>query len=191
MKPTTQLQKTIRYDRRDTAETLILREPGVYRVEIAAEGVELEIKGGWLAQQAEEIELQLTIVHQAAHTRSNTLLRGVATDRSHISLSGTIIIEPGAQDTNAFLTENILLLSDQARAEALPNLEIQANEVKCSHAATVSRIPEEHLFYLMSRGLTKEQAQMLVVEGFLRDAQGNSEEDKNLPEKKQNQHAET
>jgi Fe-S cluster assembly protein SufD len=161
---------TFRYDQRDVSETLILKEPGSYRVELAAEGVEVTIKGGWHARDTEDLEIRLDIVHLVGHTRSTTLLRGVAQDRSHILLSGTIIIEPGAQDTNAFLTENILLLSDQARAEAVPNLEISANEVKCSHAATVARIPEEHLFYLMSRGLSKEQAEGLIVEGFLAEA---------------------
>lgn len=158
---------TFRYDQRDVTETLILQEPGSYRVEIAAEGVELTIKGGWHTKDTEDIEVRLDIVHQAGHTRSSTFLRAVAQDRSHVLLSGTIIIEKGAQDTNAFLTENILLLSDQARAEAVPNLEISANEVKCSHAATVARIPEEHLFYLMSRGLTKKAAEALIIEGFL------------------------
>jgi len=158
---------TFRYDQRDVSETLLLKESGAYRVEIAAAGVELQIRGGWQTRDTEDIQIKLDIVHQVGHTRSNTLLRGVAQDRSRISLSGTIIIEPGAQDTNAFLTENILLLSDQARAEAIPNLEILANEVKCSHAATVARIPEEHLFYLMSRGLKKEEAETLIIEGFL------------------------
>jgi len=158
---------TLRYDQRDASETLVLKESGSYRVEIAAEGVELQIRGGWHTRDTEDIEIKLDIVHLVGHTRSNTLLRGVAQDRSRISLSGTIIIEAGAQVTNAFLTENILLLSDQARAEAIPNLEILANEVKCSHAATVARIPDEHLFYLMSRGLNVQQAEMLIIEGFL------------------------
>lgn len=158
---------TFRYNQRDASETLTLTESGHYRVEIAAEGVEVTIKGGWHTRETEDVEVTLDIVHQVGHTRSNTLLRGVAQDRSRISLSGTIIIEEGAQDTNAFLTENILLLSDHARAEAVPNLEISANEVKCSHAATVARIPDEHLFYLMSRGLTKEEAETLIIEGFL------------------------
>lgn len=152
-------------------QRIILSESGEYRVILPQEGSEVEIQGGWLTTGREQVDIKLEIIHRARHTRSQTLLRGVARDQSQITLSGTIIIEPGAQDTNAFLTENILLLSDQARAEAVPNLEIQANEVKCSHAATVARIPEEHLFYLMSRGLTETEAEDLVIEGFLAETQ--------------------
>ena len=68
---------------------------------------------------------------------------------------------------NSFLTEKILLLSDEARAEAVPDLEIESDDVKCSHAATISKIPEEQLFYLMSRGLSKFEGESMIVEGFL------------------------
>ncbi len=144
-----------------------LTESGHYRIEIIAEGAEIEIKGGWHTVGKENVSIILEIVHRARHTRSRTLLRGAAAGQSQITLSGTIIIEPGAQNTNAFLTENILLLSDQASAQAVPDLEIQANEVKCSHAATVSKIPEEHLFYLQSRGLDRKTAEELIVNAFL------------------------
>ncbi len=149
---------------------LLITESGKYRVEIAAEGATVEIRGGFETFEADKVEVLIDIVHQARHTRSNTLLRGAAHDRSHIHLSGTILIERNAQDTNAFLTENILLLSPHAVAQAVPNLEISANEVKCSHAATVSRIPEEHLFYLQSRGLERSAAERLVLDGFLSQA---------------------
>lgn len=146
---------------------IFLSEPGRYRVEIKAEGAQVEIKGGWRTCAKESVEVVLDIVHQARHTRSNTLLRGAAGGQSKITLSGTIIIEPAAQDTNAFLTENILLLSDQAVAQAVPNLEISANEVKCSHAATVTKIPPEHLFYLQARGIDPTAAADLIVSAFL------------------------
>jgi Fe-S cluster assembly protein SufD len=148
-----------------------LTESGQYRIEITAEGAEVEIKGGWRTSANESVEIILEIVHRARHTSSRTLLRGAAGGQSRLTLSGTIIIEPGAQNTNAFLTENILLLSDQASAQAVPNLEISANEVKCSHAATVSKIPEEHLFYLRARGIDRLSAQDLIVSGFLAGTQ--------------------
>jgi Fe-S cluster assembly protein SufD len=148
-------------------QTIRLKESGEYRVEILAEGAQVRIRGGWETRGSENVKILLSIVHKARHTRSETLLRGVAHDRSKIELSGTIVIEKGAQDTNAFLTENILLLSDKAVAHAVPNLEIEANEVKCSHAATVAKIPEEHLFYLQSRGLERSEAQRLIIDGFL------------------------
>lgn len=148
-------------------QSIQLKESGEYRVEILAEGADVKIFGGWETHQSEQVKITLQIVHKARHTRSETLLRGVAHDSSKIELSGTIIIEKGAQDTNAFLTENILLLSDKAVALAVPNLEIEANEVKCSHAATVAKIPEEHLFYLQSRGLERKVAERLIIDGFL------------------------
>jgi Fe-S cluster assembly scaffold protein SufB len=158
---------TFRLTTPDETQTIWLREPGEYRIELAAERVEVEIKGAFQVKASEIVEVKVDIVHMARSTTSRTLLRGVAQDSSQLYLSGTIIVEPKAQLTNAFLTENILLLSPTARAQALPNLEIEANEVKCSHAATVSNIPQEQLFYLRSRGLDLEEAKRLVVEGFL------------------------
>jgi len=76
-------------------------------------------------------------------------------------------VYPGAQKTDAYQTNRNLLLSDGARADSLPNLEIQADDVKCSHGATVGQLDEESRFYLMSRGLSREQAERLVVLGFL------------------------
>lgn len=161
------MTRIIRIDSVDQDQTVRITESGRYRVEITAEGADVQIKGGWHATGKEKVEVILDIVHRARHTRSNTLLRGAADGSSQIHLSGTIIIEPGAQDTNAFLTENILLLSAKAVAQAIPNLEISANEVKCSHAATVSKIPEENLFYLQSRGIDRTAAQTMIVDGFL------------------------
>lgn len=144
-----------------------LKESGYYRVELLDAGIEVTILGGWHLKNKDAVSIMLDIVHKAPHTRSNTTLRAVAEDSSNISLTGTIIVEPKAQDTNAFLTENILLLSDSAHAEAVPNLEIEANEVKCSHAATITNIDEEHLFYCASRGIPEAKAKQIIVDGFL------------------------
>jgi len=146
---------------------ITLSESGYYRIELAESGVEVLIRGAWHAQQNNEVLIQLDIVHQAPRTRSETLLRGVVEDSAKISLTGTIIVEEAAQDTNAFLTENILLLSDQAQAEAIPNLEIHANQVKCSHAATITNINQEHLFYFAARGISAATATRLIIDGFL------------------------
>jgi Fe-S cluster assembly protein SufD len=163
--------QTFSFDTRDTAHTVWLTKPGEYRVELNAPGVELEIKGGWHTKGTERVALTLNIVHNAPHTLSRTLLRGVADDRSSLDLAGTIIVNPGAQHINAFLTENILLLSEKAVANATPNLEIEAHEVKCSHAATISKIPEEYIFYLQSRGIERKQAEQIIVDGFLGEVQ--------------------
>ena len=84
-------------------------------------------------------------------------------------IRGKIIVEKKAQQTEAFLKEVILLVSAGARATAVPDLEIEANDVHCSHAAAVSKINPEQLYYLTSRGLSKSQSEDMIVEGFLRE----------------------
>lgn len=148
-------------------QTIVLDESGDFQVEITQPGAEAEIVGSFLTQNQDKVDINLTIIHKAPHTRANTMLKGVAKDQSSIRLFGRIIIDPGCGDTQSFLEERILLLSDQAKAEAVPELEILADDVKCSHAASVSKIPDEHMFYLQSRGLSKEKAEEVIVEGFL------------------------
>ncbi len=149
-------------------QKLVITESGEYVVEIAESGLEAEIVGSFLTKDQEKIDINLTIIHKAPHTRAKTMLKGVARDQSSIRLFGRIIIEKNCGDTQSFLEERILLLSDQAKAEAVPELEILSDDVKCSHAASISKIPEEHLFYLQSRGLSKKTAEEAIVEGFLR-----------------------
>lgn len=144
-----------------------LHKSGEYRVEIVDPSVEVEIVGLFQTSGDEVIDINLTIVHKAPHTRANTILKGVAKDSSKIRFFGRISIQEKCPDTQSFLEERILLLSDQAKAEAVPELEILCDDVKCSHAASISPIPQEHLFYLESRGIPKKQAQDMIVEGFL------------------------
>ncbi|HSW89493.1 MAG TPA: SufD family Fe-S cluster assembly protein [Patescibacteria group bacterium] len=144
-----------------------ITKSGEYRVEIDKPGDEVQITGMFHGQNDDDININLTIVHSAPHTRAKTMLKGVAQDRSKIRFFGRIVIEENCGDTQSFLEERILLLSDQAKAEAVPELEIKTDDVKCSHAASISRIPEEHLFYLESRGIPPKKAEAMVVEGFL------------------------
>lgn len=105
--------------------------------------------------------------HVAAHARSDLLYKGALDDHSRAVFRGIIRVHPGAQQTDAYQTNRNLLLSEHARSDSLPNLEIEADDVKCSHGATVGQLDDEHLFYLMSRGLPREKAERLVVLGFL------------------------
>lgn len=105
--------------------------------------------------------------HVAPHARSDLLYKGALDDDSRAVFRGIIRVHPGAQQTDAYQTNRNLLLSGEARADSLPNLEIEADDVKCSHGATVGQLDEDHLFYLMSRGLSRERAERLVVLGFL------------------------
>jgi Fe-S cluster assembly protein SufD len=152
---------------KNTTEPIVLTESGKYTVELTEPGAHAQVVGKFLTREKEIIDIELFIIHKAPHTTAQTTLKGVAKDQSHIRFFGRIIIEKNCGNTQSFLEERILLLSDQAKAEAIPELEILSDDVKCSHAATISRIPEEHLFYLQSRGVAREQAEELVIEGFL------------------------
>jgi Fe-S cluster assembly protein SufD len=105
--------------------------------------------------------------HEAPNTASDLLYKGALDGESRSVFRGVIRVHPHAQKTDAYQTNRNLLLSGEARADSLPNLEIQADDVRCSHGATVGQLDQEARFYLMSRGLSREQAERLVVLGFL------------------------
>ncbi|NCN23876.1 MAG: hypothetical protein COU65_04815 [Candidatus Pacebacteria bacterium CG10_big_fil_rev_8_21_14_0_10_42_12] len=149
------------------SEIVKLTEPGNYLIELTKPEATAEIFGSFSVSRKERAKIVVTIHHKAPQTLAKTNLRGVARDKAHLSFSGRIIIDEHCGGTNSFLTERILLLSDTATAEAIPDLEILSDDVKCSHAASVSSIPAEQLFYLMSRGISKFEAEKLIVDGFL------------------------
>lgn len=110
--------------------------------------------------------------HVADHATSDLLYKGALYDRAHSVFRGIIKVFPGAQRTDAYQTNRNLLLSTEAGAESLPNLEIEADDVKCSHGATVGQLDEEEVFYLMSRGMSRVDAERLVIFGFFNDVLG-------------------
>jgi Fe-S cluster assembly protein SufD len=105
--------------------------------------------------------------HLAPSARSDLLYKGALDGESRAVFRGIIRVAKGAQQTDAYQTNRTLVLSERARADSLPNLEIEADDVKCSHGATVGQLDGESLFYLMSRGMSRGQAERLVVLGFL------------------------
>lgn len=105
-------------------------------------------------------------VHDAPDTTSNLLFKGAVDDESRSVYTGLIRVEPDARGTNAFQTNRNLKLSDRAWADSVPNLEIDTNDVRCSHASTVGPIDEDQLFYLESRGVPTDIAERLIVAGF-------------------------
>lgn len=148
-------------------KNITLKKPGEYLIELRTPGAEVVVSGVFTTAGSEVAETTVIIHHKAPNTLANTTLKGAARDQSKISFTGRIIIDHNCGNTNSFLTERILLLSDQAKAEAVPDLEILTDDVKCSHAASISRIPESQLFYLMSRGIPRATAEDLIVAGFL------------------------
>ncbi len=119
------------------------------------------------AGREQRLELTARIDHLAPHTASDILARGVAGQQAHTAQHGLTTISPAARFATAYQRINSLMLSAQARATAIPALEIRQDEVQAGHAVTTGQIDENHLFYLMSRGLTRQAATKIVVDGFL------------------------
>lgn len=107
-------------------------------------------------------------LHESPYATSDLEFKTALKDSARTVYSGLIRVEEGAQKTDAYQQNRNLVLSRKARADTIPNLEIRANDVRCTHGATVSQVEEEHLFYLQARGVPRTEAQKLIVEGFFR-----------------------
>ena len=107
--------------------------------------------------------------HVAPNCTSDLLYKGALRDRSRAVYSGWVHVRPDAQRTNAMQTSRNIVLSEHAKADAIPNLEIEANDVRCGHAASVGPVDEEAVFYVMSRGIPHEEAERLIVTGFFQE----------------------
>jgi Fe-S cluster assembly protein SufD len=134
---------------------------------LAGPGADGRVTGAYASHGRQHVDFDTTQEHAAPHTTSDLAFRGVLQGRSEAVWRGNIIVDPGAQQTDAFQESRNLLLSRRAHADAIPGLEIQANDVRCTHAAAIAQIDPEQLFYLRSRGLRDEAAKRLVIEGFL------------------------
>jgi len=137
---------------------------------LAGRGAEVEVAEAVLGRQAQEFFSNYSLTHQAPGTKSRLLLKAALCGSSKLEARAIARIMPGAKESNAFLEERALLLSPQASCEAVPSLEIENNEVKCSHAASVTRMDSEQLFYLQSRGLGLREARETLAMGFLAEA---------------------
>lgn len=129
-------------------------------------GSEAMMSGMFLAGQNQQMEFNTAQIHNAPHATSDLLYVGALRDRAHSNYEGIIRVHKGAQKTDAYQKNRNLLLSKEAKADSEPFLEIEANDVRCTHGATVGPIEKEDLFYLMSRGIPKELAIKLLVLGF-------------------------
>jgi Fe-S cluster assembly protein SufD len=134
---------------------------------LAGEGADARVTGAYASHGRQHIDFDTTQEHAAPNTTSDLAFRGVLQGRSTAVWKGNIIVDPGAQKTDAFQESRNLLISKRAHADAIPGLEIQANDVRCTHAAAVAQVDPEQLFYLRSRGLREDVAKRLVIEGFL------------------------
>ncbi len=112
-------------------------------------------------------KLETEVVHDAPNTFSRTLVKGVLDGNAVANYEGLVTIKKGSKNADADLNEYAILLSPNARAGAIPRLEVLENEVKAGHGATVGKVGEDELFYLATRGLARNEAKKLIVHGFL------------------------
>jgi len=134
---------------------------------LAGPGSEARVTGGYAGGPGQHLDYDTTQEHAAPNTNSDLAFRGVLAAGSTAVWRGMIKVDPGAQQTDAFQESRNLLLSPEAHADAIPGLEILADDVRCTHAAAVAQVDKDQLFYLTSRGLGDEDAKALIIEGFL------------------------
>ncbi len=139
-------------------------------VELAGEGAQLSLNGAYLLRGAQEATIAAVIDHAAPGCTTRELFKGVVGDRAHGVFQGSIGVRPEAQKTDAHQLNKNLLLSRRATVDTKPALEILADDVKCSHGATVGDLDEGALFYLRARGIGESEARRMLVEAFAADA---------------------
>ncbi len=146
---------------------------GLIRNEISdalnGEEASCDIRGLYLMDKEQHIDNHVTVLHNAAHCNSNQLFKGVLDNQSTGVFNGFTYVKKDAQQTNAFQKNSNILLSDNARIDAMPHLEIYADDVKCGHGASVGQLDNEALFYLMQRGIPFANARMLLMYAFADD----------------------
>ncbi|MFA5882767.1 MAG: Fe-S cluster assembly protein SufD [Acidimicrobiia bacterium] len=132
-------------------------------------GAESDLLAVYFGDGDQMLDFRTLQDHAAPHTMSNLLFKGAVEDGAHSVYSGLVHLRPEAQRSEAYQTNRNLVLSKGAGAESIPNLEIEANDVKCSHASTVGPIDDDQRYYLATRGIPPEEADRLIVMGFFED----------------------
>ena len=136
---------------------------------LAGRGSSAKVTGAYAGDGTQHLDYDTTQEHAAEDTTSDLAFRGVLAERATAVWRGMIRVDPGAQRTDAFQESRNLLLSTDAHADAIPGLEIEADDVRCTHAAAIAQVDPEQLYYLRSHGLDDANAKRLVIEGFLQE----------------------
>lgn len=136
-------------------------------IDLVGEGAEVTLKGLYLCGGDERVNFRILMHHRAPGCVSHQLFNGIASGSSKVTFEGRIVVAPDAQKTEAYQENHNIVLSDDAHVEATPQLEIYADDVKCSHGATVGRLDEEAQFYMRSRGIPEQEARVLQMLSFL------------------------
>lgn len=135
-------------------------------LDLVGEGASGRMSGFYFTDGVQHLDHDTQQNHYAPHTTSDLLFKGALTGKSRSVWQGMIYVAPGAQKTDGYQANRNLILSDQARADSIPGLEIMANDVRCTHGATVGKIDPNEIFYLRSRGIPEKEAKRLIVQGF-------------------------
>ena len=167
-----QLSRSIEVQSGEKAEMILLVLPGVscdikLDVRLAGEGSEANIYGAYVCGGQERVKIAVDMHHDLPHCNSRQLFKGIAGGTSKVDFYGKIIVAKDAQRTEAYQENHNILLTDGAKVDTKPQLEIYADDVKCSHGATIGRLNEEEQFYMRSRGITLEDAKVLQMISFI------------------------
>ena len=139
----------------------------VLEVDLTGPGASLDLAGLYLCPAAEKVDIRVLVRHDVPHCVSRQLFKGIVGGTARASFDGLIYVAQDAQKTEAYQENHTLLLSDTARVESRPQLEIYADDVKCSHGATTGYLNPDELFYLRSRGIPEAEARQFQMVAFL------------------------
>ena len=167
-----QVTRNIEVQSGQRKDLVFLMYPGVncdvkLDVILAGEGAEANIYGAYVCGGDERVKFAVDMHQNLPHSNSRQLFKGIAGGASRVDFYGKIIVAQDAQKTEAYQENHNILLSDDARVDTKPQLEIYADDVKCSHGATIGRLNEEEQFYMRSRGISLEDAKVLQMISFL------------------------
>ncbi|MDH3518705.1 MAG: Fe-S cluster assembly protein SufD [Acidimicrobiia bacterium] len=135
-------------------------------VRLTGDGSSVNVEGLYFGERSQALDYRMVIDHVGKNTSSDVFLKGAVEDQARSIFTGLLRIERDATRTSAFETNRNLVLSPGAKAHSVPNLEILCDDVVCGHASSVGPLEVEHLYYLMSRGLTRQRAERILVRGF-------------------------
>lgn len=141
-------------------------------IELDGPGASVDIAGLYLCPESEKVSINVLVKHNSGECQSRQLFKGIVGGEARASFDGLIYVRENAQKTKAYQENHTILLSDTARAESRPQLEIYADDVECSHGSTTGFLNEEELFYMRSRGIPEAEARRLQMISFLAPVAG-------------------
>ena len=136
-------------------------------IDLTGPGAEAHIKALYLCKADEMVNFRILMHHRAPGCKSTQLINGIAGGRAQVHFDGTIVVAPDAQQTEAYQENHNIVLTEEAKVVTQPQLEIYADDVKCSHGATVGQLNADELFYMRSRGIPEAEARTLQMLSFL------------------------